>query len=619
MPSIIETWRDHKRYTDDGLPDAPANAPLPYGDPRSGPHNPTFQQIRDTLLPLESVGAQALTYLNEVIDLRDTFAGLASDAVSQGFVPLYAHNGSVEALEIPGLLTNLRTSGRAVEGDGGGGLYIRVPAEPTHAGKIRSTDRYLPNGSEDAAHGGWWELAQLDVNVRMFGGDLAAMLGYPAESYDVSAGEYAIAAPIEIPAGAIVRMHCDAVISPAFEPVGSARAVPIITVKAGAKVDRLKVALGAGVDTIRTLTKLEGGVRLGRYIATSVALNNNRTEPGATDRVSGALLLQGDDIEVGPITISRFDKGVHLEACDGVTVGRLDIAETVTGFQAANSRNFTHTGGGTITGADPAESGAFVNPRGIMTPGGNAVVLAGLTNGTFTGLRISGTLEHGIRVGARTNAAGQYNRRITFVDTEISRTYGCGFKCDDGDAFEIELIRVDGLHCEDIGRDHSLSGNKEALSIRNTRGCYVTGYSSRPRVGTYSGYRGLWIEKSVDVTVNGPQIQGAATEGICIQGGMTMSQIAVIAARVRNSGTIGCYLRPLGSSEVWRGITVEGDFTNSGTYDLQVDARAGDGGSPFATTPSRVTALLRGGAVGTKSIQSAVAADPDFLDKSFTS
>ena len=52
----------------------------------------------------------------------------------------------------------IRTSGHTVAGDGGSGLYKRVTAQPVHQARFRTADRYMPNGSTDAANGGWWEL-----------------------------------------------------------------------------------------------------------------------------------------------------------------------------------------------------------------------------------------------------------------------------------------------------------------------------------------------------------------------------------------------------------------------------------------------------------------------------
>lgn len=44
--------------------------------------------------------------------------------------------------------------------DRDGAIYVRVASEPTHAGKLRTTDRFLPNETSDATNGGWWELAR---------------------------------------------------------------------------------------------------------------------------------------------------------------------------------------------------------------------------------------------------------------------------------------------------------------------------------------------------------------------------------------------------------------------------------------------------------------------------
>lgn len=46
----------------------------------------------------------------------------------------------------------------------------RVEAEPEHAGKRRSLDRFLPDGSLSLANGGWWELIGNTIDIRVFGG-----------------------------------------------------------------------------------------------------------------------------------------------------------------------------------------------------------------------------------------------------------------------------------------------------------------------------------------------------------------------------------------------------------------------------------------------------------------
>lgn len=70
---------------------------------------------------------------------------------------------------IPVESKTVNVGGYALPGDGGGALYVRVASNPTHTGKFRSTDRFMPDGSTDNTNGGWWELAKQIKNVRMFG------------------------------------------------------------------------------------------------------------------------------------------------------------------------------------------------------------------------------------------------------------------------------------------------------------------------------------------------------------------------------------------------------------------------------------------------------------------
>lgn len=55
-------------------------------------------------------------------------------------------------------------------------FWQRVSAEPTHNGKLRSQDRFLPNGSTDSSNGGWWALMNDQViTPAMFGCSSAAL------------------------------------------------------------------------------------------------------------------------------------------------------------------------------------------------------------------------------------------------------------------------------------------------------------------------------------------------------------------------------------------------------------------------------------------------------------
>lgn len=71
---------------------------------------------------------------------RAIVENLASDAVSQGNVPIYSTLASVRNLEVPSGITAIRVNGRDAVGDGEDHLYKRVSAEPEHAGKVQSAN-----------------------------------------------------------------------------------------------------------------------------------------------------------------------------------------------------------------------------------------------------------------------------------------------------------------------------------------------------------------------------------------------------------------------------------------------------------------------------------------------
>jgi hypothetical protein len=52
--------RENKRFTGDGLPGEPVGAPLPVGDPQSGPWNPRKRDLREALLSPIAAGNQAV-------------------------------------------------------------------------------------------------------------------------------------------------------------------------------------------------------------------------------------------------------------------------------------------------------------------------------------------------------------------------------------------------------------------------------------------------------------------------------------------------------------------------------------------------------------------------------
>ncbi len=91
-------------------------------------------------------------------------------------VALYNTKTGAEATTISAAVKTVELTGYSSPGDGGGALYRRVDSEPSHAGKFRSQDRFISDGTEDLTNGGWWEISEPIISVLMFGavGDGAA-------------------------------------------------------------------------------------------------------------------------------------------------------------------------------------------------------------------------------------------------------------------------------------------------------------------------------------------------------------------------------------------------------------------------------------------------------------
>lgn len=159
--SLNRAFREHRRYTGDGLPGEPVGAPLPIGDPQSGVHNPSKAEIRGAF---STVGEQISAAVGDSEAARD--AALAAQVAAESAAGANLSNAdsraAVEVTNIPAPVNYIRTAGYAAPGDGGEALYKRVETEPAHAGKVQSAD------------GAWWELADIVINVRQFGakGDL---------------------------------------------------------------------------------------------------------------------------------------------------------------------------------------------------------------------------------------------------------------------------------------------------------------------------------------------------------------------------------------------------------------------------------------------------------------
>lgn len=111
-----------------------------------------------TELRLLSYGdAEAIQEAAEAAADRAEVAAEAAESAVGGVLSNFDTRSLVATANILPLVNYVRTAGYSAVGDGGGALYKRVAVEPSHAGKVQSAD------------GAWWELAETEPNVKMFG------------------------------------------------------------------------------------------------------------------------------------------------------------------------------------------------------------------------------------------------------------------------------------------------------------------------------------------------------------------------------------------------------------------------------------------------------------------
>lgn len=129
MPRLVDKLiRDHVRYTGDGLPNEPANAPLPVGDPSSGVYNPTKRDIREAIGDVEAdriaaeaaaaLAAQAMTDVQGATMFAASRDALLANTASN--IPA----GAVFATRAEGFAFEVVTTGE--DATTAGGVKLRV-------------------------------------------------------------------------------------------------------------------------------------------------------------------------------------------------------------------------------------------------------------------------------------------------------------------------------------------------------------------------------------------------------------------------------------------------------------------------------------------------------------
>lgn len=104
---------------------------------------------------------------------RDQAAGYVNDIAIEKEVPIYGTVAGMPFLAVDAGINIIQILGRNALLDNEGVMtWGRVASQPdvAPAQRFRSTDRYLPNGSLDAANGGWWQYKSTRPKLDQFTG-----------------------------------------------------------------------------------------------------------------------------------------------------------------------------------------------------------------------------------------------------------------------------------------------------------------------------------------------------------------------------------------------------------------------------------------------------------------
>lgn len=115
----------------------------------------------------EAAQAAAENARDLAIDASDLAA-----TVGAGDVPTCPSLALAQSTSFIAARSYVLVAGYTNKGDAPLATYLRVATQPTHAGKFRSTDRFLPNGTTNSTNGGWWELQEKFPTPLHFGAKL---------------------------------------------------------------------------------------------------------------------------------------------------------------------------------------------------------------------------------------------------------------------------------------------------------------------------------------------------------------------------------------------------------------------------------------------------------------
>ena len=456
--------REFRRYSGDGLPGEPFNAPLPYGDPRSGRHHITQYILRQLLKQVEDGVAT-------IEQIRDYIEGLASDLLAASEVPIFSTRTAVEGITVNPLHSVIRVNGRTTAGQGGA-YYFRNNAS-THPFKL--TD----------ANGAVFEPTIDPAPLTAFTGNTATVLNigtgghYPDLQSAVEAFDgYARVGSQYIELRIISPLTKGLLVLRDMERYRITSGMGTVTLAPGFNGVSNEFFESYGANTLAPVYKHAQNVIVGfRAKLPQLLCLIDMASPRGAGRLGHGISVQVGDVYIGG------GAGVLNAGLTGITAQSANVFAIDSVFSGAGAENIRIQQAGTVTFQNAvADDGMMETSGGLPSASGAAVFVSRASTANLTNIKIRNSRGIGIETH------GAFLRMVDAVVTGAA-----------SDAARFEL----GTHITAANTDFSGSG-RDAVgvahnSIVGLNNCNLSG-CARYSLSMYGGGGIVGIEDATTKT-----------------------------------------------------------------------------------------------------------------------
>lgn len=372
-------FRESNRFTGDGLPGEPSNAPLPFGDPTSGAYHVPKRAFRE-------FGGRIEDAILTAEGIREYVEGIAADIISATEVPIFSTVTAVTGYDVPDGMNVIFITGLTTAGDGG--AYYKRNGSSTHP--YRFTD----------GGGGIWEpttdpapmsaltgsTAGLSVDIGT-GGDFADLqAAYDALANYIPRGHQGIELRIVSPLtkGLLVRSDADR-----FFITSAIGTVPLASGFVGVSNFFFE---NYGANTLATVYKHTQNLIVGhRAKLPRLQCLINMNSPRGTARLGHGITTQGGEAYIGG------GAGILNAGLCGISVSnsRVFAIESVFSGSGAENIRIQQASSVTFQGATSDDGEIEAAALGDSISGAAVFVSRG-SSANLIGIKVRNSRKHGV-------------------------------------------------------------------------------------------------------------------------------------------------------------------------------------------------------------------------------